>query len=246
MDGYNQLPHFDFGNVPLTNNLGDLPPIDWTFVGQDDLLIGLEERTGDKHALASPVLSCTECLHEFTNTAQLNKHAKGTSHHAYGCICGSKFTRLDALNRHITNKSSDAPQYPCGYCYRHQGTNGFRRYDHLVQHLKGYHKIETVDGLSRKAAGSSPAVATAPAVPIPGTVPVAIGGNATAQVQVPPFPCTIAGCVRGGAYGFYRQVDLLEHQSMIHLLDFQEYSSVQEFPVAMQLTQQNGNPGFEF
>ncbi|RYP36268.1 hypothetical protein DL767_003421 [Monosporascus sp. MG133] len=204
MEGYNQVPDFDFGNVPPIYNLGDLPPMDWTPAGPHDLVQGLLPTTEPPHAQSAA---------------------------ASGQLVGLE--------------ERDAPQYPCGYCYRHQGTNGFRRYDHLVQHLKVYHKIEPVDGLSRKAAGSSPAVATALAVPIPGTVPVALGGNATTQVQVPPFPCTIAGCVRGGAYGFYRQVDLLEHQSMMHLLDFQ-YSSVQEFPVAMQLTQQNGNPGFEF
>ncbi|RYP48452.1 hypothetical protein DL768_005654 [Monosporascus sp. mg162] len=218
MEGYNQLPYFDFCNAPLINNLGDLTPIDWTPVGQHDLARGLLPTT-------EPPL--------------------GQSAAASGQLVGLE-ERLDALNRHITNKSSDAPQYPCGYCYRHQGTNGFRRYDHLVQHLKVYHKIETVDKLSRTAADSSPAVAAAPAVPIPGTAPVAMGGNATTQVQLPPFPCTIAGCVRGGAYGFYRQVDLLEHQSMMHLLDFQEYSSVQEFSLAMLPTQQNGNPDFGF
>ncbi|RYP02540.1 hypothetical protein DL764_005784 [Monosporascus ibericus] len=205
MDGYDQLPHFDFSNVPLINNLGDLPPIDWTPVGQHDLMHGLLPAT-------EPPL-------------------------AQSAAASGQLVGLEERN---------APQYPCGYCYRHQGTNGFRRYDHLVQHLKVYHKIETVDGLSRKAVSSSPAVATAPAVPIPGTFPVAIGGNATTQVQVPPFPCAIASCVRGGAYGFYRLVDLLEHQNMMHLLDFQEYSSVQEFPLAMQLTQQDGNPDFEF
>ncbi|RYP77396.1 hypothetical protein DL771_001191 [Monosporascus sp. 5C6A] len=207
MAGYNQLPHFDFDNVPLINNLGDLPPNDWTPVGQHDLVQGLLPTT-------EPPL------------AQL------------AAACG----QLAGLEE---RESSEAPQYPCEYCYRHQGANGFRRYDHLLQHLKGYHKIETVEGLSRKAAGSSPAVATAPAIPVAGTVPVAMGGNAPMQVQVPPFPCTIAGCARGGAYGFYRQVDLLEHQSMMHLLDFQ-HNGVQEFPVAMQFTQQNGYPDFEF
>ncbi|RYP79507.1 hypothetical protein DL769_002926 [Monosporascus sp. CRB-8-3] len=183
MEGYNQLPHFDFGNVPPINSLGDLPPVDWTPVGQHDLVQGLLPIT-------EPPLAQSAA--------------------ASGQLVGLE--------------ERDAPQYPCGYCYRHQGTNGFRRYDHLVQHLKGYHKIETVDRLSRKADGSSPAVATVPVVPIPGAVPVSMGANATTQVQV----------------------DLLEHQRMMHLLDFQEYSSVQEFPVAMQLTHQNGNPDFEF
>ncbi|KAI0600659.1 hypothetical protein F4775DRAFT_598739 [Biscogniauxia sp. FL1348] len=61
----------------------------------------------------------------------------------YDCICGAKFTRPDALRRHITCKSkSITGQYPCRFCNRHQGDKAFRRRDYLDQHLKVYHKVE--------------------------------------------------------------------------------------------------------
>ncbi|OTB01347.1 hypothetical protein M426DRAFT_220079 [Hypoxylon sp. CI-4A] len=119
-------------------------------------------------------LACVECPITFETNDQLRKHGEQMKHHPYGCTCGRNFTRLDALNRHITSEALNAPQFPCEYCYARQGENGFRRRDHLVQHLKHYHKIETADKiLHRKPAeseGAFPeAVGTGPQVPAPFT-----------------------------------------------------------------------------
>lgn len=67
---------------------------------------------------------------------------KESSHRGLICLCGSGFTRSDALNRHIKSNSKDAPKYRCprpGCKNRHPGRNGFHRKDNLLQHLTGYH-----------------------------------------------------------------------------------------------------------
>lgn len=88
---------------------------------------------------------CPECRETFESTdgCALFKHIAASSHTCYVCLCGTRFTRADALNRHIASKSTDSgmPKYPCHRCKRHQGKNGFRRQDHLIQHLRGYHKV---------------------------------------------------------------------------------------------------------
>jgi len=71
------------------------------------------------------------------------------------CLCGTPFTRRDALERHIRVESGRATQsmpvgnaptvgrYPCQLCDKHWGNNSFHRRDHLRQHLgaKGFHKM---------------------------------------------------------------------------------------------------------
>ncbi|KAI0535381.1 hypothetical protein GGR58DRAFT_479319 [Xylaria digitata] len=59
------------------------------------------------------------------------------------CHCGKEFARLYTLRRHIQNsQKNDLPEYPCPECTRHQGKNGFKRKDHLRQHLKHGHNYD--------------------------------------------------------------------------------------------------------
>ncbi|XXH01936.1 hypothetical protein Hte_008299 [Hypoxylon texense] len=140
-------------------------------------------------------VACGTCL--------LRKHGS-RKHKPYGCVCGTKFTRLDALNRHITSQSSHMPQFPCDYCYNRQGENAFRRYDDLVQHLKGYHKIETADKLLR---GSTSAAADGQ-------------GMGGAQQQQPIFECF---------NGYVPQFDPLEDQTtMQYPMDL---SGLMQYPI---------------
>ncbi|KAI8950262.1 hypothetical protein F4801DRAFT_353262 [Xylaria longipes] len=56
------------------------------------------------------------------------------------CHCGQNFTRLCSLERHVQNNTGQLqPEYPCPECPAYQGKNGFKRKDHLVQHLRVLH-----------------------------------------------------------------------------------------------------------
>lgn len=57
------------------------------------------------------------------------------------CKCGSQFTRLDALKRHAASSCAAASpvKVPCPYCDRYQYS--YLRRDHLLQHLKRFHKF---------------------------------------------------------------------------------------------------------
>ena len=85
---------------------------------------------------------CVDCGMMFQLAHELEDHGKQHSHKPFGCGCGCQFTRSDALTRHLNTYSNGAPKYPCNYCKHHRGPNGFRRRDHLLQHLRGYHKLD--------------------------------------------------------------------------------------------------------
>ncbi|OTB13450.1 hypothetical protein K445DRAFT_319998, partial [Daldinia sp. EC12] len=180
-------------------------------------------------------LCCIECQGIFPNTTQLHKHAKDYSHKPYACICGIRFSRLDAFKRHAKAQSTNMPPYPCGYCQRHQGAKGFHRLDHLVQHLKGFHKIDVEDKLPKQGTGGIPT--TAASIAAGSAATDAGNGSQVSLPQVPPFPCTVIGCIKGGANGYVREIDLLEHQNMMHSFMLQS---------GMQLYQQDGNFQFHF
>ncbi|RYP29056.1 hypothetical protein DL767_006918 [Monosporascus sp. MG133] len=157
-----------------------------------------------------------------------------------------RFTRLDTLNRHISTQSEDTPQYPCCYCYDRQGKDGFRRFDDLLQHLKGYHKINTVEVLSKhKPRGVSGATTCDTAMP--GETPAP---SQQVGLGVPPFPCPVLGCIKGGANGYVRWVDLFEHQNMMHSFDSfgvgaQDYASMPQVLAATQTYQLSGDLDFQ-
>ncbi|KAI1213746.1 uncharacterized protein F4807DRAFT_456293 [Annulohypoxylon truncatum] len=168
MDGYNQVPYFQPGATLPANDdyAGDEMSTlasDTTYGFQPmaiapPLPVAPLQELGEgrvgftTHPLHArfPGLACTDCSKTFETNNGLRKHGEQQGHSPYGCICGAKYTRLDALNRHITDKSPNAPKYPCEYCYDRQGDNGFARRDHLIQHLKNFHRIVTADKLLQR------------------------------------------------------------------------------------------------
>ncbi|KAI1335278.1 hypothetical protein F5Y15DRAFT_255594 [Xylariaceae sp. FL0016] len=63
----------------------------------------------------------------------------------FKCKCNKQFSRLPSLRRHIESFDSSLPQWPCEDCAAHQGKDAFRRKDHLVQHLRVFHKLDQTD-----------------------------------------------------------------------------------------------------
>ncbi|KAI1276315.1 hypothetical protein F5Y07DRAFT_399573 [Xylaria sp. FL0933] len=87
-------------------------------------------------------IACGECNETFQDETKLLKHAKHQKHSPYACSCGIRFARNDTLTRHLKSFTEARVKYPCTLCKRHRDKASFRRRDHLVQHLRGYHKLE--------------------------------------------------------------------------------------------------------
>ncbi|KAF7933855.1 uncharacterized protein EAE98_003564 [Botrytis deweyae] len=91
-------------------------------------------------------LACHQCEDLFEDTVKLDSHARRSGHSAYICRypdCESTIGRLSDLIRHQARHKKDVPRHPCPHCSTYRGNNGFKRKDHLRQHISSYHKIET-------------------------------------------------------------------------------------------------------
>ncbi|KAI0456851.1 hypothetical protein F5B21DRAFT_113155 [Xylaria acuta] len=114
------------------------------------------------------------------------------------CQCGSKYTRPDALQRHIL-RHTKAPAYPCLLCNR-QGPKAFHRAAHLAQHMRHKHR-------SHGLAGYRPQE----------RAPAQVSHTPDLTVTLLPFSCMEPGCPRWGQDGFVRRIDLDEHM-LVHAL----------------------------
>ncbi|RYP28051.1 hypothetical protein DL767_007382 [Monosporascus sp. MG133] len=183
--------------------------------------------------------SCIECNTAFENQAQLHIHSNTHQHNPLACTCGVKFARVDVLNRHIRNFSKDTPGFPCTYCRSHRGKAGFRRREHLVQHLEGYHKLdpEEIEKACPKKkvqgehdflvcprqgcdAHRDDAFHSLPWSQRLQSKPFKSRGDYGKHMKEvhkeTPFPCTVAECDRVGAKGYMRERDLIKHLSNKH------------------------------
>ncbi|KAI1245366.1 hypothetical protein MGN70_012256 [Eutypa lata] len=213
MAGYNQLPDFDFGDDVFDNPFVIPNANDRTPADQHDIMQDMPPAAGPLRCQSVAPLDQMIGLEE----------------------------RVDALNRHITDKSGNASKYPCGYCDEQQGPKEFRRFDHLIQHLKGYHKIANPEKPSREAnpiASESVATSTISNVGEPQLI-------TARQPQIAPFPRTVHGCDKGGANGYYQQVDLFQHQNIVHPFGIQDFGALQQDP-AVAVPPYQDNWGFNF
>ncbi|KAF7952022.1 uncharacterized protein EAE97_001519 [Botrytis byssoidea] len=91
-------------------------------------------------------LACHQCGELSGCVTQLDDHAGGSGHSAYICRypdCESTAGRISDLIRHQACHKNDVPCHPCPHCSTYRGNDGFKRKDHLRQHIRNYHKIET-------------------------------------------------------------------------------------------------------
>lgn len=214
--------------------------------GCDQLFVTQTERdahqkrphtTGHGRATTPTPFDCVECDISLHSKAALLYHAKEKQHQPYACECGSRFSRLDVLNRHLQSVGVGGPQYPCRYCRRYRGSNGFRRRDHLTQHIRNYHHLEINDdyeGFSTFRRQLDFPICSHPDCPQYrdesfNTLP------RTSQAATKPFdsraaytkhlreehnectfPCDVQGCDRIGRRGYFREKDLIKHRRDLH------------------------------
>ncbi|KAI1386085.1 uncharacterized protein F4822DRAFT_430956 [Hypoxylon trugodes] len=72
----------------------------------------IQPRTSPHYRLSRrDPLSCNQCRESFPTRWELNWHGIEKDHLAYACICGTAFTHLDALERHIptTDTTEEGP-----------------------------------------------------------------------------------------------------------------------------------------
>ncbi|PMD45466.1 hypothetical protein L207DRAFT_508346 [Hyaloscypha variabilis F] len=179
---------------------------------------------------------CVECSETLRTKADLLRHAKESQHQPYGCECGALFSRLDVLHRHLESFSNEDPKYPCKYCKLHRGPNGFRRMDHLKQHIRNYHHLETDDetiGAAARLKYVFP-VCSHPECPQfrdetfkklprkaqaenkPFSSQSAYTKHMRDEHNECAFPCDVPGCTRIGRRGYFREKDLLKHRRQEH------------------------------
>ncbi|KAM0815464.1 hypothetical protein AB5N19_01258 [Seiridium cardinale] len=131
------------------------------------------------------------------------------------------------------------PKFPCTFCKSHRGNLGFRRRDHLVQHLRGYHKfdLEEINQISPPLRDirlrNSPVCAHVECeyhrdssfrdLPLeqqledrPFTKQSDLSKHLKEVHDETPFPCNFPGCDKVGGKGYIRQKDLMKHQTAKH------------------------------
>jgi hypothetical protein len=181
---------------------------------------------------------CAECNQSLASKANLLQHGREQQHQPYACVCGTNFLRLDVLNRHLKSFASGMPEFPCTYCRRHQGENGFRRADHLKQHIREYHHHDVEDGGSSESSEArlkylfpicshldcpqyrAPEFQQLPRSVKEATKPFAKQSDYTRHMRDEhnecSFPCDVQGCARVGRKGYFREKDLLKHRKEQH------------------------------
>ncbi|KAF0328140.1 amp-binding enzyme protein [Colletotrichum asianum] len=194
---------------------------------------------GHRRLETSHPFSCAECKEVFNSKAKLQQHANEAQHSPFACVCGRKFARLDVLNRHLDSLGNEMPKYPCSFCKKHRGNNGFKRRDHLVQHIRGYHKFEAEEKLGDILPSRRGKYGIPPVCPYPGcefhrgdffkdlsaeeqrsTKPFSTQAEYTKHMKeahdFTPFPCNVAGCIKTGKKGYSREKDLINHRKKEH------------------------------
>ncbi|KAF9630347.1 hypothetical protein BFW01_g909 [Lasiodiplodia theobromae] len=186
------------------------------------------QKLRDHRRTAHPELqSCYQCKIAFGNYTALGQHASETGHASFYCPdegCGKSFSRFDVFQRHQDTHRLDVSRYPCQYCSRYRGVNGFKRKDHLTQHVRNYHHIG-VDELSRDNTRQR----SCPHRDCSEWSPEGTNGDQHAFQKSSDyiahmrkvhkesdFPCTERDCNRAGPKGYFRMRDLQKHKLKEH------------------------------
>ncbi|KAI0835678.1 hypothetical protein F5Y06DRAFT_276023 [Hypoxylon sp. FL0890] len=115
----------------------------------------------------------------------------------------------------------------------HQGENGFRRRDHLIQHLKAYHRIETADEIlqskSVKPIRSEAGVTTTPTLIMAPTSAATATTLVGSEIPMPSIPFNLGAGSGNPAWGFdgtYPYLD--QHTATVNPYGTQNYTPIQQ------------------
>ncbi|KAH8668061.1 hypothetical protein BGZ60DRAFT_42614 [Tricladium varicosporioides] len=189
---------------------------------------------------------CAECNGAFKYQTQLDWHGTVAGHAAYKCKfpdCKSETACLKDLNRHQLCHVDNVPRrYPCPHCRKYRGENGFKRNDHLLQHIRNYHHIEVESNRGEFCTHAVCRYAWFPDLETltehmllnhqslayecksEGCDRVGMNGFARKELlQVhlrkehpSPFQCAHPGCDRVGNNGWKRKRDMMKHVQRFH------------------------------
>lgn len=136
-------PPSGLGILAPLEEIEDLPPHQPHVLPTTESKISESHSNCANHESIQPAESnaCLQCNKSFRSTTELGHHARESQHAAFKCKCGSTFQGIYDLKRHQNRHQPGTPAYPCLYCSRHRGERGFRRKDHLTQHIRNYHRI---------------------------------------------------------------------------------------------------------
>jgi hypothetical protein len=225
------------GHTPFQCKLGGCGQLFTTF-DERDTHQRRSHIEGHRRVEANYPFACLECQEWFSSKAKLRRHANEAQHSPFGCSCGEKFSRLDALNRHMDSLGTGVPKYPCEICDRHRGMKGFRRRDHLIQHIREYHKRkpEEISSILIVERGRHRPVPVCPHLGCPShrgysffelhpneqdkEKPFAKQSDYTKHMKdthnETPFPCNVADCDRNGSRGYVSEKALIKHRKDKH------------------------------
>lgn len=163
--------------------------------------------------------TCHQCGEVFWCREALSGHAASTGHAAYACEevgCEATCSRYDVYVRHKALHREDVPRFPCPHYKRHRGRDGFKRKDHLTQHLRNYHHIGEEDVVGDSKSCYHEDCSAYREQPRYEGHAFKKSSDYTAHVRKAhdesPYPCTKPGCNRVGGKGYFRERDLMKHQ----------------------------------
>lgn len=187
---------------------------------------------------------CAKCSEMFETHEELNRHCQSSQHAGYVCrfdFCGAEAMRLADLNRHQLIHRTSIPRHPCPHCREYRGKNGFKRKDHLTQHIRNYHRIHVerafrcpLDCFSHWQKCATLELLTKHAQSAHQSLPfvckemgcdrVGMNGFENDQLlkvhvkenHLPPYQCWFPGCDRVGEKGWKRARDMVKHMEKKH------------------------------
>jgi hypothetical protein len=175
---------------------------------------------------------CDQCPYVGKSQHDLELHARNTGHTSFACKhegCRKKFTRPDTYQRHCrTAHNNSTKRFPCKHCKKYQGSRGFKRQDHLTQHLRNYHHIgeDDVQGLHygrRWCPKQGCPKAKPPSVFLHQPVAFASSKEGIEHMRKvhnhSNFHCPQPGCDRVNGKGYFRKADLRTHLRKVHGTD---------------------------